>query len=145
MVAMDTRSPSTLSSAEDYLNDLLATDRAFREEWYANVLGRSFGLAVFTYRTNQGLTQTALGKTLGIPQSQIARIEDGEHTPSLPTMVKVCDALGLELTLTIGPKADMRRKIPAKLQRSAVCDATDQVVICVREYGTKQAPPAPAH
>jgi len=132
MAAMETRTPSTLSSAEDYLNDLLTTDRAFREEWYANVLGRTFGLAVFTYRTDQGLTQTALGKTLGIPQSQIARIEDGEHTPSLPTMVKVCDALGLELTLTINPKGETRREIPEALQRG-VCDATDQVVISVRE------------
>ena len=133
MIAMDARAPSTLRSAEEYLNDLLTTDREFREEWYANVLGRTFGLAVFTYRTDQGLTQTALGKTLGIPQSQIARIEDGEHTPSLPTMVKVCDALGLELTLTISPKGEARREIPAKLQRNAVCDATDQVVISVRE------------
>ena len=132
MVAMDTRSPSTLSSAEDYLNDLLATDREFREEWYANVLGRSFGLAVFTYRTNQGLTQTALGKTLGIPQSQIARIEDGEHNPSLETMTRLCDALGLELTLTIGPKQTERRVVPKALQRG-VHDATDQVVVSVRE------------
>jgi transcriptional regulator with XRE-family HTH domain len=139
---MDTRAPSTLRSAEEYLNDLLTTDREFREEWYANVLGRTFGLAVFTYRTEQGLTQTALGKTLGIPQSQIARIEDGEHTPSLPTMVKVCDALGLELTLTISPKSEMRREISKTLQRG-VCDATDQVVISVSECSTKPAGRAP--
>ena len=142
MIAMDTRAPSTLRSAEEYLNDLLTTDREFREEWYANVLGRTFGLAVFTYRTDQGLTQTALGKTLGIPQSQIARIEDGEHTPSLPTMVKVCDALGLELTLTISPKSEMRREISKTLQRG-VCDATDQVVISVSECSTKPAGRAP--
>ena len=142
MIAMDTRAPSTLRSAEEYLNDLLTTDREFREEWYANVLGRTFGLAVFTYRTDQGLTQTALGKTLGIPQSQIARIEDGEHTPSLPTMIKVCDALGLELTLTISPKCEARREISKTLQRG-VCDATDQVVISVRECSTKPAGRAP--
>ena len=123
MIAMDTRAPSTLRSAEEYLNDLLTTDREFREEWYANVLGRTFGLAVFTYRTDQGLTQTALGKTLGIPQSQIARIEDGEHTPSLP-------------------KCEARREISKTLQRG-VCDATDQVVISVRECSTKPAGRAP--
>jgi transcriptional regulator with XRE-family HTH domain len=128
---------------DEYFAELLESDPAFREEWYANVLGRTFGLAVFTYRTDQGLTQTALGKTLGIPQSQIARIEDGEHTPSLPTMVKVCDALGLELTLTIRPKSEQRREIPAKLQRNAVCDATDQVVISVSECSTKPAGRAP--
>jgi hypothetical protein len=47
-------------------------------------------------------------------------------------MVKVCDALGLELTLTISPKGEMRRAIPKVLQRG-VCDATDQVVVSVRE------------
>ena len=40
--------------------------------------------------------------------------------------------LGLEISLTIGPKADTRREVSAKLQRNAVCDATDQVVISVR-------------
>ena len=47
-------------------------------------------------------------------------------------MVKVCDALGLELTLTISPKGEARREISKTLQRG-VCDASDQVVVSVRE------------
>ena len=51
----------------------------------------------------------------------------------METLTRHCDGLGLEISLTIGPKADVRREVPAKLQRNAVCDATDQVVISVRE------------
>jgi len=130
---MTTSSRLKLQTHDEYLAELLATDVAFRKHWDAEILARTFGLAVLKHRTEHGLTQTALGKLIGVPQSQIARIEDGEHTPSLPTMVKVCDALGLELTMTIGPKAEVRREVPAKLQRNAVCDATDQVVISLRE------------
>jgi len=47
-------------------------------------------------------------------------------------MTRLCDALGLELTLTIGPKQTERRVVPKGLQRG-VHDATDQVVVSVRE------------
>ena len=66
-------------------------------------------------------------------QPQIWRIEEGEHNPSMQTITRLCDALGLEISLTIHPKSDQRREIPTKLQRDAICDATDQVVISVRE------------
>ena len=132
ITVMTTSSRLKLQTYDGYLDELLATDADFRTHWDAEILARTFGLAVLKYRTEHGLTQTALGKTLGIPQSQIARIEDGEHTPSLLTMVKVCDALGLELTLTISPKGEARREISKTLQRG-VCDATDQVVVSVRE------------
>ena len=132
ITVMTTSSRLKLQTYDGYLDELLATDADFRTHWDAEILARTFGLAVLKYRTEHGLTQTTLGKTLGIPQSQIARIEDGEHTPSLPTMVKVCDVLGLELTLTISPKGEARREISKTLQRG-VCDATDQVIVSVRE------------
>ena len=129
---MTTQRRLKLQTHDERLAELLATDADFRKHWDAEVLARTFGLAVLKCRTEHDLTQAALGNLVGVPQSQIARIEDGEHTPSLPTMVKVCDALGLELTLTISPKLESRREIPKALQRG-VCDATDQVVVSVRE------------
>ncbi len=47
-------------------------------------------------------------------------------------MARLCDTLGLELALTIGPKQTERRAVPKALQRG-VHDATDQIVIGVRE------------
>lgn len=72
-------------------------------------------------------------RVVGRTQPQIWRDEEGEHNPSMETITRLCDALGLEVTITIGPKTEPRREVPAELQRIAVCDATDQVVISVRE------------
>jgi DNA-binding XRE family transcriptional regulator len=133
IIAMSSRS-STERTTDDYLDDALARDPAFRERWYAGVLARTFGLAVLRHRTEHGVSQAALGRALGIPQSQVARIEDGEHTPSLPTMLRVCDALGLDLTLTIGPRRDARRPVPRAGRGAA--DATDQVTVAIRPART---------
>jgi DNA-binding XRE family transcriptional regulator len=103
-----------------------------RDLWYRATLARTVGIAIIKYRNDHALTQAALGKLVGMTQPQVARIEDGEHNPSLETMTRLCDALGLELTLTIGPKQTERRVVPKALQRG-VHDATDQVVISVRE------------
>ncbi len=118
---------------EESLDKAFRGSPEFREEWYGTTLGRTFGMAVLKYRYDHGLSQTALGRLVGMTQPQIWRIEEGEHNPSMETLTRLCAALGLELSLTIGPKADTRREVPAKLQRNAVCDATDQVVISVRE------------
>ena len=105
-------------------------------------------LRIRTLRLSQGLSYKRLSEAAGglatsflfniehgrkVPGEEVAaRIEDGEHNPSLETMTRLCDALGLELTLTIGPKQTERRVVPKALQRG-VHDATDQVVVSVRE------------
>ena len=87
--------------------------------------------ALQTFKVVDPLSGRLLGVRADITP-QVARIEDGEHNPSLETMTRLCDALGLELTLTIGPKQTERCVVPKALQRG-VHDATDQVVISVRE------------
>ncbi len=123
---------SSLQTFDEWLEQDLA-DPAFRAEWQRTVLARAISHAITRHRNAHGLSQTALGERLGMSQTQISRLELGEHTPSFETLLRVADALGLELSMTIGPKVEPRREIPAKLQRNAVCDATDQVVISVRE------------
>ncbi|MBJ7249497.1 MAG: helix-turn-helix transcriptional regulator [Thermoleophilia bacterium] len=118
-----------LSQLDDIL---LAADTPYRKLWYGSVLARTIGIAVLKYRSDHQITQAALGKLVGMTQPQVARIEDGEHNPALETMTRLCDTLGLELTLTIGPKQTERRVVPKTLQRG-VHDATDQVVVSVRE------------
>ena len=107
-------------------------DPAFREAWFETVLARSVSVAIIRYRGEHGLTQTALAERLGMSQTQVSRLEIGEHTPTFETLLRVCDALGIELTLTIGPKQELQRPLP-KRRRGEHVDATDQVVIGVRE------------
>lgn len=57
-------------------------------------------------RQRRDLSQAALGKLLGIPQSQISRIERGLADPQLATLQNLAGALDLELALVpreLGP------------------------------------------
>ncbi len=58
-------------------------------------------LAVVTYRSSRGLTQTALAQILGIPQSTVARLEAGTHEPSNTTLERLARELGMEFHLAI--------------------------------------------
>ncbi|MGI9116595.1 MAG: helix-turn-helix domain-containing protein [Gaiellales bacterium] len=122
--------PSALQTLDEWLEPDLA-DPAFRAEWNRTALARAVSHAITRYRTEHGLSQTTLGEQLGMSQTQISRLELGEHTPSFETLLRIAQALDLEISLTIGPKTETRRPIPKALQRG-VFDATDQVVISVR-------------
>lgn len=50
-------------------------------------------------RHNQGLTQNELAEKAGLTQSAIARLEKLDALPRLDTILKVVNALGLELIL----------------------------------------------
>ena len=52
-------------------------------------------------REARGLSQRELAERVGTTQSAIARLEAGNISPSLPTLDRVAEALGAELTVTI--------------------------------------------
>jgi transcriptional regulator with XRE-family HTH domain len=52
-------------------------------------------------RLRAGLTQAALGRRIGQPQSVIARWERGAAIPSFETLCKVIRGCGLECTLSL--------------------------------------------
>jgi ribosome-binding protein aMBF1 (putative translation factor) len=47
-------------------------------------------------RIAKGLTQTALAKKAGIPQSHVSRLEAGQHTPTHVTIKKLAKALNTQ-------------------------------------------------
>jgi len=99
-------SPTTrtrLRSAADVFADQLV-DPAVRARWERLAPARAVALRLVQYRADNGLTQTALGRLLGMPQPAVARLESGEHVPSLETLVRLCDALDIEFLIDITPK-----------------------------------------
>ena len=64
--------------------------------------GRTIRLAmeIHALREKRGLSQRELAERLGTTQSAIARLEAGNVSPSLPTLDKVAEALGVELVIS---------------------------------------------
>ena len=100
---MPTAKRTTTVPHDEVLADLLATNSAFRTECERAKLASAIALAVFTYRTDRGLSQRALADMLGMRQPQVARMEAGEVNPTMDTLTRLSKALGLHVTIRITP------------------------------------------
>lgn len=50
------------------------------------------------YRATHGLTQSELAAAVGVKKATISRIENGERTPSMSLVSRICEATKGELT-----------------------------------------------
>lgn len=93
-------------------------------------------------RRNAGMSQAALAKVAGIPQSTVARIETGKLTPRVDTLERLLRATGrsLELAPVIGADEDrslIRDRLqlsPAERARLAVREAR-----AMRRFGPRSS------
>ena len=117
------------------LNDLKTDDEVwaedmrdpeFRAEWERHALAHAVALEVLKYRTDQGLSQTALAERLGMKQPQVARLEIGEHTPTIETLARLAAELDIEFTIDIRPPGRRPRFVTKRAQNDA----------CVAEYSS---------
>lgn len=90
-------------STSEIREERLEHDPAFRAHWERTTLARAVALALLGYRVKHSLTQTKLAERLGVRQPQIARLEMGEHTPSLEMLQRLARALGLRFIVEVGP------------------------------------------
>lgn len=82
----------------------MANDPDYRREYLKNRLANQVAIEVIRWRTEHKLTQTALAKLLGMRQPNIARLEAGEHTPSLDTLSRLSARLDINFTIDINPE-----------------------------------------
>lgn len=94
--------PDTLMSFDEILAKQL--DPEFRAEWERLAPARAIANSLIRYRIDHDLTQTGLGRQLGMSQPAIARLESGDHLPTLQTLLKLTEALDLEIRVTISPQ-----------------------------------------
>jgi ribosome-binding protein aMBF1 (putative translation factor) len=99
-----------LISNAEVLDDLLK-DPEFREQWERTALARAVAEAVIRYRTERGLSQTALGRLLGWSQPVIARLEAAEHNPTMDTLVELARKLRLRVHVDVGPETGVVAKV----------------------------------
>jgi transcriptional regulator with XRE-family HTH domain len=79
------------------------SDPEFRAEWERLAPARAVAISLVAYRADHGLTQTALGRLLDMSQPAIARLEAGDHLPTLQTLLRLSEMLGLEILVTMMP------------------------------------------
>jgi DNA-binding XRE family transcriptional regulator len=79
-------------------------DPAFRAEWDKTRFAHEVALKVIEYRVEHKVTQTELARQLGMRQPHIARLEAGDHEPSLTTLRRLSQALGIEFHIDITPE-----------------------------------------
>jgi ribosome-binding protein aMBF1 (putative translation factor) len=86
--------------AEDILRNELENE-SFRAEWDWTAFARAVALLVVHFRADHELSQAALGRQLGMAQSGIARLEAGEHLPTLETMRRLARVLGTSFLVEV--------------------------------------------
>lgn len=62
------------------------------------------GDIIYQLRINQKLKQADLARMCGVSQQFINRIEKGKSSPSITTLVKLANALGVTTDVLLGQK-----------------------------------------
>ena len=85
------------------LNEQLR-DPEFKAEWDALEPERQRMRAIVEGRDEQALTQKQLSEMTGITQADISRFENGTGNPSLRTLKRLAEGLGMSLKVEFVPK-----------------------------------------
>lgn len=111
---------SELPTHDEVLAEHLDADSEYRREWERTALARAVAAKVIAYRAEHDLSQTALAGRLGMTQPAVVRLESGEHNPTFPMLLRISDALGIELAIDISPSGREPRLIGQRARRNAL-------------------------
>ncbi len=91
-----------MTDFNDFLNEQLK-DPEFKKEYDA--LRPEFAIiqAIIDARKNSGMTQKELAEKTGINQGDISRLENGSANPSLRTLQRLAEGMGMTLKLEFVP------------------------------------------
>ena len=85
---------------DDYVHELEAGDAAFRDERERLRPQFEFRKALIGARLAAGLTQRQLAEGMGTSQAAIARLESGTRLPTIDTLYRLAQILGIDFTIT---------------------------------------------
>ena len=102
-----------LKTARQLLQEHLE-DPEFRKEWERTALARAVAIEVISYRAENGISQTELGRRLGMHQPAISRLEDGELNPNIDTLRRLSEKLGIDFQITVRSGAVDVTSLPTK-------------------------------
>ena len=100
-------------------------------------LREPFRRASAVARRAAGLTQAALAAKLETTQSAIARLERGEIAPSITTLARLADALGIQFDVL--PRSGVAvRAAPAAMTLAALRDRRNQLLAIAASHGAQR-------
>ena len=93
-----------MTNFNDFLKEQLE-DPEFKKEYDA--LRPEFAIiqAIIDARKKSGMTQKDLAERTGIAQSDISKLENGSANPSLKTLQRLAEGMGMTLKLEFVPAA----------------------------------------
>lgn len=86
----------------DFLNEQLK-DEDFRREYEALELERTIIQALIDARKTSSITREELSARTGIPKSVISKIETASFSPSIRTLRRLAEGIGMRLKLELQP------------------------------------------
>jgi DNA-binding XRE family transcriptional regulator len=96
------------SKTASHLAEEEARDPEVAAELARTAVANQLAILVIQYRVEHELTQTALARTLGMSQPAVARLEAGDHEPSVATLMRLARHLGITLRLQLtGDSAEL--------------------------------------
>ncbi len=91
-----------MTNYKDFLNEQLQNEE-FKKEYDALEAEFSIIQAMLDARKASGLTQKDLADRTGIAQADISKLENGNANPSLRTLQRLAEGMGMKLKLEFVP------------------------------------------
>lgn len=91
---------SELRSAEAVHEQNLC-EPAYAAEHERTRFANEVAVQVLRYRDQHKLSQSAFGRLVGLRQPHVARLEAADHEPSLSTLARLSEALGMDFTIDV--------------------------------------------
>lgn len=66
-------------------------------------LARAVAARLITYRYENGLSQRALARSLGVSQPRVVELESGKKNPQIETLAKIAATTGIEFAFDVVP------------------------------------------
>ncbi len=91
----------------DFFREEQLADLEFRTGYEETLRNVRFGYALGGVREQRGLTQQALADMVGVKRTAIARLEGGDHAPTMTTLLKLVQALDAKLVIDSDGRIDL--------------------------------------
>ena len=96
----------TSTKFNDFLKEQLE-DQEFKKEYEALQPEHAIIQAIIDARRQSGLTQKELSERTGIAQGDISKLERGNANPSIRTLQRLADGMGMILKLEFLPESEV--------------------------------------